>query len=62
MPPDPTGVFVDVPVSSPYARWIEELFARGITGGCAQGMFCPEDPVLREQMAVFLSITFSLPG
>jgi uncharacterized delta-60 repeat protein len=62
MPPDPTGVFVDVPVSSPYARWIEELFARGITGGCAQGMYCPDDPVLREQMAVFLSVTFSLPG
>jgi hypothetical protein len=61
-PPDPDGIFLDVPVSSPYARWIEEIFARGITSGCGQGIYCPNDAVLREQMAVFLSVTFSLPG
>ena len=37
VPPDPLGVFLDVPVSSPYARWIEQLAAEGITGGCGGG-------------------------
>jgi hypothetical protein len=61
-PPDPTGVFADVPISSPYARWVEEIHERGITAGCDATLFCPDDPVLREQMAVFLSVTFNLPG
>jgi hypothetical protein len=61
-PPPATGDFADVSVSSPYAPWIEEIFARGITGGCAPGLYCPDAAVLREQMAVFLSVTFNLPG
>jgi hypothetical protein len=62
VPPDAMGVFADVPVSSPYARWVEEIHERGITAGCDATLFCPDDPVLREQMAVFLSVTFNLPG
>jgi hypothetical protein len=61
-PPPATGVFSDVPVSSVYAPWVEEIHARGITAGCDATLFCPDDPVLREQMAVFLSVTFNLPG
>jgi hypothetical protein len=54
-PPPPTGtVFADVPASSPYAPWIEELAALGITGGCGGGNFCPDDTVTRRQMAAFL--------
>ena len=53
--------FPDVPCSNPFAPWIYDLFARGITGGCASGNYCPTDPVLRQQMAVFLVKTFALP-
>jgi glucose/arabinose dehydrogenase len=56
-----TPVFADVPASSPFCRWIEELARRGITGGCGGGNYCPDDPVTRAQMAVFLVTTFGLP-
>jgi len=60
-PPVCTGVFDDVPCPSPYADWIEDLSARGITGGCSiiPALYCPENPVLREQMAVFLLKTLN---
>jgi len=54
VPPACTGVFPDVPCSSNFAPWIEELATEGITGGCGGGNFCPQNPVLRQQMAVFL--------
>jgi hypothetical protein len=47
-------MFPDVPASSPFCPFIEELSRRGITGGCGGGNFCPGDPVTRQQMAVFL--------
>jgi hypothetical protein len=47
-------MFNDVPASSPFCPFIEELARRGITGGCGGGNFCPSDPVTRQQMAVFL--------
>lgn len=53
--------FPDVPCSNPFAPWIHDLASRGITGGCAGGDYCPSDPVLRQQMAVFLVKTFNLP-
>jgi hypothetical protein len=52
--------FADVPCSSGFARWIEELVERGITAGCGGGNYCPTSPVTRGQMAVFLVATFSL--
>jgi hypothetical protein len=30
------------------------MAAEGITGGCGTGIFCPQNPVRRDQMAVFL--------
>ena len=58
---DPAApMFVDVPASSPYCRWIEETARRGIVGGCAAGSYCPSAPVTRGQMAVFLVATFGL--
>ncbi len=48
------GVFLDVPCPSPFADWIQQLFQHGITGGCGPSMYCPEAPVTRAQMAVFL--------
>ncbi|MGH9379366.1 MAG: choice-of-anchor D domain-containing protein [Thermoanaerobaculia bacterium] len=59
-PPACTGVFGDVPCPSLFAAWIEDLVARGITAGCGGGNYCPSNPVSRDQMAVFLSKTFSL--
>jgi hypothetical protein len=61
VPPAADGDFDDVPVSSPYARWIEQLAAEGITSGCGGSNFCPTDPVTRGQMAVFLVNAFGLP-
>jgi hypothetical protein len=49
-----TGVFVDVPVTSPFASWIEDLWSREIVGGCGADRYCPSDPVTRAQMAVML--------
>jgi hypothetical protein len=55
-----TPVFADVPASSPYCRWIEELVRRGVVSGCGGGNYCPTMPVARDQMAVFLTVTFGL--
>ena len=60
-PPAATGgVFDDVPASSPFAPWIEELARIEVTAGCtsppppALPSYCPTNPVNRQQMAVFL--------
>jgi ELWxxDGT repeat protein len=60
LPPAATGMFADVPAGSPLAPWIEELARRGVTTGCATGpaRYCPDAPVTRAQMAVFLVRTF----
>ena len=57
-----TPVFADVPASSPFCRWIEELARRGVVAGCGGGNYCPTQRVLpvRDQMSVFLSVTFGL--
>jgi hypothetical protein len=55
-----TPMFADVPASSPYCRWIEELARRGVVTGCGGGNYCPAGEVSREQMAVFLTATFGL--
>ncbi len=49
-----TQIFNDVPPSSFGYQWIQELSALGITSGCGGGSFCPDDPITREQMAVFI--------
>ena len=49
-----TPVFGDVPASNPFCRFIEELFRRGVVGGCGGGNYCPTSPVTRDQMAVFV--------
>jgi S-layer family protein len=55
-----TPMFNDVPASSPFCRWIEELARRGVVTGCGGGNYCPTQPVTREQMSVFLTVTFGL--
>ncbi|HET8647738.1 MAG TPA: S-layer homology domain-containing protein, partial [Vicinamibacteria bacterium] len=55
-----TPMFADVPASSPFCRWIEELARRGVVTGCGGGNYCPGSPVTRDQMGVFISVTFGL--
>ena len=57
---DGTG-FSDVPADHWAAAWIKQLVIEGITAGCQIGMYCPNAPVTRAQMAVFLVRTFGLP-
>ena len=56
----PPNTFLDVPETSVFCPWIEELARRGIVGGCGGGNYCPLNPVTRDQMGVFISGTFSL--
>ena len=46
VPPDcTTPVFTDVPCSSPFAPWVNELAARGVTAGCGDGTtYCSDGP------------------
>jgi S-layer family protein len=53
--------FTDVPPTYWAGAWIKQLVAEGVTSGCGTGTYCPESPVTRAQMAVFLVKTFNLP-
>ena len=46
--------FNDVSATHWAAAWIKQLAAEGITSGCGNSNYCPEDEVTRAQMAVFL--------
>jgi hypothetical protein len=47
---------------SPHEPDIIKIAEAGITGGCGDGRFCPNDSLTRAQMAVFLSRALGLPG
>jgi len=55
-----TATFADVPVGSFGFQHIEALAASGITAGCGGGNFCPDAPLTRAQMAVFLAKSLGL--
>jgi hypothetical protein len=63
-PPACAGIFGDVPCpptpQAPFGNWIEQLAAEGITGGCGNNNYCPQNANTRGQMAVFLVKTFGL--
>lgn len=52
--------FNDVPYTDDAYRFIEALAASGITAGCGGGNFCPDSPLTRRQMAVFLAKALGL--
>ncbi len=54
-PAPASATFNDVPVSDPAFQFIEALVASGVTAGCGGGNYCPDSPVTRRQMAVFLA-------
>ncbi len=48
------STFLDVPPSHIFFDYVETLAANGVTSGCAPSYYCPNSPVTRAQMAVFL--------
>jgi hypothetical protein len=54
------ATFNDVPTDHPFFQYIEALAASQITGGCGNGNYCPNAPLTRGQMAVFLAKALGL--
>jgi hypothetical protein len=54
------ATFPDVPTSDFGFQYVEALVASGITGGCGGGNYCPDSPVTRRQMAIFISKALGL--
>ena len=52
--------FGDVPTDHPFFQFVEALVQSGITAGCGGGDYCPNLPVTRGQMAVFLAKALGL--
>jgi hypothetical protein len=48
------GRFTDVPIGHQFCGFVERLLEDGITGGCGENRYCPDSPVTRAEMAVFL--------
>jgi len=46
--------FLDVPPSHLFHSYVIKLAVNGITAGCGGGNYCPDNDVLRSQMAIFL--------
>jgi len=59
-PPPATATFDDVPTSDFGYQFVEALAASGISGGCGSGNYCPDAPVTRRQMAIFLAKALGL--
>jgi hypothetical protein len=62
VPPPAVGLFLDVPVGSVFAPWIEETFNEGISTGCAPNLWCPNDPVTRAQLSILILRALTVPG
>ncbi len=59
-PAPAAATFADVPASHPFFQFVEALAKSGVTGGCGSGNYCPDAPLTRGQMAVFLSKALGL--
>ena len=55
-----TATFGDVPTGHPFFQFVEALAASGITAGCGSSNYCPDAPLTRGQMAVFLAKALGL--
>ena len=56
-PPTPgTQRYNDVPPTNPFYKFVDRLAVLQITLGCSDNppLYCPSDPVLREQMSAFI--------
>ena len=59
-PAPASASFADVPTDHWAYQFIEALVASGITAGCGGSDYCPDSPVTRAEMAVFLSSALGL--
>lgn len=59
-PAPAVATFNDVATDNPFFQFVEALAASGITAGCGGGNYCPNAPLTRGQMAVFLSKALGL--
>ncbi len=59
-PAPASATFADVPAGHWAFQHIEALSSSGITAGCGGGNFCPDSPLTRAQMAVFLAKALGL--
>jgi hypothetical protein len=57
-PPSVRHFFADLPVAGKewQEAWVDQFYSEGITGGCGTNplIYCPENPVTRAAMAVFI--------
>jgi hypothetical protein len=57
-PPAAAHTFADLPVAGKewQEAWVDQFYLEGITTGCGTGplIYCPENPVTRAAMAVFI--------
>ena len=69
LPPcDPAAprIFSDAPCAgdvAPYVPYIEQIWTEGITVGCATAplRYCPDNTILRRELAVYLDAAFLQP-
>ncbi len=54
------ATFPDVPTTDFGFQFVEALVDSGITGGCGGGLYCPDAPVTRRQMAIFIAKALGL--
>jgi hypothetical protein len=59
-PPPGQATFGDVATNHQFFQYIEALAASGITAGCGNNNYCPNNPVTRGQMAAFLAKALGL--
>lgn len=62
LPDGSVDEFSDVSPDHPHAKGIGAVAAAGITAGCDEERYCPNDPVSRAQMATFLQRALDLPA
>jgi hypothetical protein len=59
-PAPASATFNDVGTGHPFFRFVEALYESGITAGCGGGNYCPDSPITRGEMAVFLAAALGL--
>lgn len=57
---DGSPAFSDVPGGNAYRKYVEAATALGIMSPCAAGLFCPDNPVTRAQLALALAKALGL--
>lgn len=59
-PAPAVATFNDMPTGNPQFQFVEALVKSGVTAGCGGANYCPNNPVTRGQMAVFLAKALGL--